>query len=144
MKPTCAVRYGGDALRRQFESLSIMHRLEEDIPKTLEVPLGSLVEMAIECWRLERWLNGAGRESPSSHVRHVARRLAKFLEERGLEIMDLTGRRYEPGLAVEVLDTIGDDELAEGVEVVDEMISPVVLWRGTVVHHGQVIIRRKL
>ncbi|HVF57223.1 MAG TPA: hypothetical protein VM934_13795 [Pyrinomonadaceae bacterium] len=120
-----------------------MSKPVEEIPPSLAVPLSSLVEIAIECWRLERWLAVAHREGSAPHVRHVARRLAKFLGERELATLDITGRRYEPGLAVEVLDATDDEQLSEGTTIIDEMVAPIVLWRGTVVRHGQVIVRRK-
>ncbi|MCA1632326.1 MAG: hypothetical protein LC802_01085 [Acidobacteria bacterium] len=115
--------------------------MNEKLPQTLEVPLSALAELAVEWWRLERWADGA--EASASHARHVARRLGRFLSERELTVLDITGRPYEPGLAVEVLDIVRDAGASAVTEVVDEMVSPIILWRGTVVRHGQVIVRRK-
>ena len=113
------------------------------LPETLEVPLSSLAELAVECWRLERWAASCGPDAPVSPARHVARRLGRFLSERELSVLDLTGRPYEPGLAVEVVDVVRDARAPAGLEVVEEMLSPIVLWRGAVVRHGQVIVRKK-
>ena len=118
--------------------------MNEKLPQTLEIPLSALAELAVEWWRLERWAGGA--EASASHARHVARRMGRFLSERELPVLDLTGHRYEPGLAVEVLDVVRDADAGaaqSSAEVIDEMVSPIVLWRGTVVKHGQVIVRRK-
>ncbi|HYP51975.1 MAG TPA: hypothetical protein VEQ42_00455 [Pyrinomonadaceae bacterium] len=115
----------------------------EKIPTQLEVPLASLADLAVEWWRLARWLASRAEESQSSHARHLARRLGKFLEERGLTVVDLTAQKYTPGLAVEVLDVLTDDSLPEGVEVIDETVAPVVMWRGAVVRYGQVVLRRR-
>lgn len=104
-------------------------------PDSLEVPLSSLTELAVDCWRLERW---AGAEESASLARHVARRLNKFLAGRDVSVVDLTGQPYEPGLAVEVLDVAGEG----GAQAIGEMVAPVVLWRGRVVRHGQVIVER--
>jgi hypothetical protein len=117
--------------------------MNEKLPQTLEVSLSSLAELAVEWWRLERWAESFGPDAPVSPARHVARRLGRFLKERELSVIDLTGRRYEPGLAVEVLDVVRDAGAPADAEVVDEMLSPIVLWRGTVVRHGQVIVRKK-
>ncbi|HEU4597927.1 MAG TPA: hypothetical protein VFS10_22555 [Pyrinomonadaceae bacterium] len=117
--------------------------MNEQLPQTLEVPLSSLAELAVECWRLERWAGSFGPDAPVSPARHVARRLSKFLAARDVSVLDLTGRGYEPGLAVEVLDVVRDARTPPGIEVVEEMLSPIVLWRGTVVRHGQVIVRKK-
>ena len=112
-----------------------------ELPETIDAPLGALAELAVEWWRLERWAGGAEAVS-AAPARHVARRLGRFLEERGLSVLDLTGRAHEPGLAVEVVDVIADAALAPGAELIDETVSPVVLWRGRVVRHAQVVIRR--
>ena len=114
--------------------------MTDELPQTLEVPLSSLAELAVECWRLERWA-GDPSESPPQ-ARHVARRMKSFLGAHGLEVIDVTGRAYEPGLAVEVLDAFEDPRLPAGSQVVDETVEPVVLHRGAVVRHGQVIVRR--
>src|SRR5918999_6228571 len=105
--------------------------MTDELPKTLEVSLSSLAELAVEWWRLERWSSGAGADAPGSQqARHVARRLGKFLSEQGVGVLDLAGRAYEPGLAVEVLDALDDSTLPGGSQLIDETISPVVLFRG--------------
>ena len=113
--------------------------MTDELPKSLEVSLSSLAELAVECWRLERWAGGEEVNAPQA--RRVARRLGKFLSDNGLEVLDMTGRAYEPGLAVEVLDAYNDSTLAPGAQVVDETVSPIVLWRGSVVRHGQVVVK---
>jgi hypothetical protein len=113
-----------------------------ELPENVEVPLSSLVELAVEWWRLDRWANGAQADAAAAHARHVARRLARFLEERGLSVLDPAGRPHDPGLAVEVLDVLTDPRLAPGSELIDETVAPLVLWRGRVVRHGQVIVRK--
>ena len=113
--------------------------MTDELPQTLEVSLSSMAELAVECWRLERWA-GDPSESPPQ-ARHVARRMKSFLDAHGLEVMDVTGRAYEPGLAVEVLDAYADATLTAGAKVIDETVSPIVLWRGAVVRHGRVVIK---
>jgi hypothetical protein len=114
--------------------------MTDEPPQALNVSLSSLAELAVEWWRLERWAGGSEESSPQA--RHAARRLGRFLSEQGLEVLDVTGRPYEPGLAVEVLDAFADASLPAGAQVVDETVAPVVLYHGAVVRHGQVIVRR--
>jgi hypothetical protein len=115
-----------------------------ELPQTVEVPLSSLVELAVEWWRLDRWARGPQADAAAAHARHAARRLGKFLDERGLSVQDLTGRPHEPGLAAEVLDVLDDAGLPEGSGVIDETVSPLVLWRGRVVRHAQVVVRKRV
>ena len=114
--------------------------LTDELPNKLDVPLDSLVELAIESWRLEHWLAGLPPEKVASKLRHIARRLQKFLTERELAALDLTGQKYEPGMAVEVLEVVPDENPRAGAKLIVEMVAPVVLWRGRVVRHGQVVV----
>jgi hypothetical protein len=111
-------------------------------PRSMEVPLASLIELAVENWRLAAWLTKLDQEESIAHGRHVSRQLNKFLSERELTVLDLAGQPYEPGLAVEVLDVIPDEEMPDDKQVIDETVTPIVMWRGTVVQFGQVIIRK--
>ena len=114
--------------------------MTDELPQTLPVTLASLAELAVEWWRLGR--RAAGADDSSPQARHVARRLGKFLGDLGLEVLDVTGHAYEPGLAVEVLDAFEDARLPPGSQVIDETIAPVVLFRGAVVRHGQVVVKK--
>jgi hypothetical protein len=113
--------------------------MTDELPKSIEVSLASLAELAVEWWRLDRWAADASESPPQA--RHVARRMASFLSSHGLEVLDVTGRAYEPGLAVEVLDSYRDATLPPGAQLIAETVSPIVLWRGAVVRYGQVVIK---
>lgn len=114
----------------------------EELPANLDVPLAALIDLAVESWRLESWLGAMPPERVASKLRHIARRLQKFLTERELGVLDLTGRRYEPGMSVEVLEALEDERLGEHERLIDEMVEPVVLWRGRVVKYGRVVVRQ--
>ena len=108
----------------------------------MRVPLITLVEMAIEWWRLGRWLADEGKQGQTAVPRRLARLLGEFLKEKHIDVVDIRGTPYDPGLAVEVVDSVSDLNLAEGDALIDETVSPIVQWRGTVVREGQVVTRR--
>jgi hypothetical protein len=112
-----------------------------DLPVSLEVPLSAFVRLAIEAWRLERWLKRADAPEGVGAVRHALRQLKDVLSEHGVEAVDLTGSPYDPGLSPDVVEAIDDPAAPEGHGIIDEMISPVVLCGRAVVSHGQVITR---
>ncbi|MDQ1613065.1 MAG: hypothetical protein QOG00_2996 [Pyrinomonadaceae bacterium] len=114
----------------------------EELPERLDVPLTALIELAIESWRLDSWLATLPPEKVASKLRHVARRLQKFLSERELGALDLTGKSYEPGMSVEVLEALEDERLARHERLIDEMVEPIILWRGRVVKYGRVVVRQ--
>lgn len=106
----------------------------------LTVSVAALADVAVEWWRLDRW--SQAQDEGRLVARHVARRLGRFLDEQRVEVLDLTGKPYEAGLAVEVLESQADAAVPAGQEVVGETVSPIVLRKGAVVRHGQVVIRR--
>jgi hypothetical protein len=108
---------------------------------SLTLPLSALVDLAIEAWRLERWLSELDSRQSTAAGRFVARRVTDFVAGCGLETVDMTGQPYEPGLAVELLGHVQDITLPPGTVLVDEMVAPLCLWHGKVVRMGQVVTR---
>ncbi len=108
---------------------------------TIEVTIESLSALAAEAWRLSRWLEGFVDPKQVVVGRHVARKMDNFLAELEFSVLDVAGRTYEPGLSVEVLDTIDDPTVPEGEAVVEETVDPIVLWRQNVVRLGKVVTR---
>jgi hypothetical protein len=109
---------------------------------SIELPLNALVDLAIESWRLNRWLAASEADRTKATPRQTARRLDAFIAEREITLSDITGRDYEAGLPVDISDTLDDPNLPEGTIVIDEVLSPIVSWRNTVVRHAKVVIRR--
>jgi hypothetical protein len=64
------------------------------------------------------------------------------IEKIGIEVIDLTGRIYDPGMAPEVVEVREDMSPQAGQAVIDETIAPTVMWHGRVVRPGQIIVRR--
>ena len=108
----------------------------------IELPLNALIDLAIESWRLNRWLAASEGDRTKAAPRQAARRLDVFIAEREISMSDITGRDYEAGLPVEIVDTLDDPYLPEGTIIIDEVLSPVILWRNNVVKYAKVVIRR--
>jgi hypothetical protein len=107
----------------------------------LSVPLSQLVDVAIEVWRIKSALKGKdGGQDAGAAAKYGIRKLSDFLASHGIEVLDLTGQDYEPGLAVEVVATAGGSAEAPD-NVICETISPICVWQGRVVRHGQVVIQ---
>lgn len=106
-------------------------------PATLCVPLTALVSLAIEYWRL-----GSAIDAPSAPVRHALRKIGEFLATNGLEVQSMDGRTFDPGLALRVVDTIEDASLPAGQAVIEETLSPMILYRGRVVKPAEVVTRQ--
>jgi hypothetical protein len=116
---------------------------EMQIPETLSVPLTSLVNLAIEQWRLAAWLQTAGNGVGAGPARHAVRKLQDFLRANHLEVQTLEGRAFDPGLAATVVDRIEDRSLPADQVIIVETLSPMVLWRDQVVRAAEVVTAQR-
>src|ERR1700679_303096 len=97
--------------------------------RTVEVEISALADLAVDCWRLQRWAFVDGYERDRIVPRQVFRALSSFLSRAGLEICDLTGQAYDPGLAVEVIDSEVDSTARKASAGIEKRTPPI--WRGT-------------
>lgn len=100
-----------------------------------------LSDIAIATWRLERWINNSNVEKKLA-VKSIIRTFNKYLMEQNLEIIDLTGNKFDSGLSVNVISN-ESNENDEGKLIVKEMVRPIILQEGAVVQYGQVILDTK-
>ena len=107
------------------------------------LPLSSLIELAVEHWRLTAWLAAAGGDAApaAGPARHALRRIGDVLTRVGVEARPLTDHPFTPGLAARVLDTTDDPTLPPGTAVVAETVSPLVLLHGQVVRPADITVR---
>jgi hypothetical protein len=107
---------------------------------TVEIPREALATVAVETWRLAQNVSRLENAPHAVGLRYSIRKLIGALEGEGCSVVNLTGRPYDPGMTVEVLDTEGD---SEGTElVVKEMLAPIVLLKDELLAPGQVILER--
>lgn len=95
-------------------------------------------ELAIAAWRLERWLDGLHVERKQA-AKSALRSIKKFLTVSGVVIQDPIGSKFDPGLAIEVINN--EDEIAdESKLIIVETVSPYVYLNGHLIQHAKVII----
>ena len=116
---------------------------ETQIPEMLSVSFTSLVNLAIEHWRLAVWLQTSGGSANAGPARHAVRKLQDFLKSHELEVQSLDGRAFDPGLAARVVDRIEDRTLPADRITIVETLSPMVLWRGHVVRPAEVVTAQR-
>lgn len=98
-----------------------------------------LKDLAISYWRMERWVNNINAERKMA-ANSALRTIKKYLDSNGIEILDLLGNTYDPGMAVDVINNDVPDGVDESKIVISEMIKPVIIKDGTVIQFGQVSI----
>ena len=112
------------------------------IPSELTIPIEGASTLSQECWRLGRIAESlkdgnerAGRFVTLSYHHDSTCR-------HGIEAVDFSGRAYDSGMVQEVIEVREDDGLSDGQVVVDETITPTVIWHGQVIKSGQIVVTR--
>lgn len=99
-----------------------------------------LSALALEAWRLGRAIeDGNGAILPMS-ISYPSKKLKDIIQNEGITYLDMTGKLYDSGMAVDVLDTEEDMEMPEGELRIKEMIKPVILWQNSLLSHGEAIL----
>jgi hypothetical protein len=112
------------------------------LPTELSLSRQSAITLAIESWRLSRIAALLGNAQEGTSLRYVARQFSEVLSAMNIEIVDMVGLTYDPGMAPKVVDVQDDPKLGAGIAIIDETVSPTVMWRGQVIESGQISLRR--
>jgi hypothetical protein len=79
------------------------------IPNELSFAVEEVCKISVECWRLGRIAELWSDSTEAAGLRHAARHIAEALSAVGMEILDFSGRPYDPGLVPEELSpNLGD------------------------------------
>src|SRR3974390_1987635 len=113
---------------------------ESRFTKELPISVEGVCDISMECWRLRKIAEGQIEGDDAAGMRHAVRRIGDVLSGMGVEIVDLVGRSYDPGLVPEVIEVRLDDTLPKGRVIIHETIVPTVIWRGQVVGRGQIVV----
>lgn len=100
--------------------------------------MADITEIAVASWRLEKWLDNVNVERKMA-AKSALRAIKKYLSENNIEIIDLTGAKFDVGLAITVVNN-ESDETDEDKLVISEMVKPIIKENGSVIQYGQVIL----
>ena len=97
-----------------------------------------IIDLVTIAWSIEKiCLRSDTPAQMLPQLRYFGRRLAAVAQQLGAEAIDLTGRQFEEGLAVDVVDVSGSREQQL---VIAEMVSPIVQLDGKVAKFGEVLL----
>lgn len=100
--------------------------------------MADISEIAVAAWRLEKWLDNVNVERKMA-AKSALRAIKKYLQENNIEAIDLTGAKFDVGLAVSVVNN-ESDETDEDKLIIREMVKPIIKENGAVIQYGQVIL----
>ena len=120
-----------------------MKYIVQNITSLIQIPLDNLIEVSVAWWRFNRWLAGYESDRSLAAARQMSRKLGELLKECHIEIIDIENKVYDPGLAVEIIDIIEDSGLIECDGIIDETITPIIMFQGNVLKQRQIVLRRR-
>lgn len=95
-------------------------------------------ELAIASWRLEKWLENLNSDRKMA-AKSALRSIKKYISASGIEVVDPIGSKFDPGLAVEVINNeaegANEDEL-----IIIETVAPYVYQDSKLIQYARVII----
>lgn len=98
----------------------------------------NIAELAVAAWRLERWLDNLNAERKMAAKKSI-REIKKFLDASDVEIVDPLGWKFDPGLAVEVVNNEAEDVDEEKLLII-QTNSPIIKQSGAVKQYGKVVL----
>lgn len=101
----------------------------------------SMIELAVEIWRIEQRLAKAESTLPENFKRGTDNSIMKFrrfLEKYDIEIIDYTGQKYNDGLNLEITAVEKDPSVTE--KTIKETVEPAITCRGRVIKKAKVIV----
>ncbi len=102
--------------------------------------MDALCSLAVEHWRVSRIYEQSQEIKEWGSLRHSVRRMGQALKDACIEIIDLQGRPYDPGMAPDVVETCEHNDPCNTIAVIEETVSPTVLWRGRVIEPGKIVV----
>src|SRR3954465_480675 len=97
---------------------------------TTSITQEAMLTLAAETWRAMRELERMREQGTAIGLRYSLRKIRAALEEAGIAYLDLTGKRYDSGMAIDIIDVEGEDSKSAEL-VIKEMMAPVILLNGT-------------
>ena len=95
-------------------------------------------ELAVAAWRLEKWLDNLNSDRKMA-AKSALRSIKKYIAALEIEVVDPVGSKFDPGLAIEVVNNEAPEALEENLIII-ETLSPYVYQSGELIQYARVII----
>jgi hypothetical protein len=114
---------------------------------TSDVMRDAVIIMAVESWRLGRVfdrlllkLDAGEKKRYENQFRWFIKKVEEALEKADLEIVNVEGHPFDPGMAATPLNIEGFD--AQDALMVDQMLEPIIMGKEGLVRTGTVTLRK--
>jgi hypothetical protein len=115
-------------------------------PKFLDISpsSSSLIELAIEVWRVEKRTAKAGEslsDDQNKAFENSVTKLKRFLDKNDITFTDYTDQKYNEGLNLDVLSIEKDDGISDSV--IKETHEPAIFHKGQLIKKAKVVVLEK-
>lgn len=107
----------------------------------VEIEKKELIRFAIEVWRLRNFIEPL-QDKKISMIRHSILNIFSLFEKEGISFVDLKDQIYDAGMALEVIDVEENPSKLMGVNIIKEVIEPLILLNDQVINQGRVILEK--
>ncbi len=104
----------------------------------------SLVELAVEVWRLEKRIQKSTESLSEDQNKAFQNSLAKmhrYLEKNDISVVDYTDNKYNEGLNLDILSIEKDPKIPHSI--VKETHEPAVMHKGQLIKKAKVVVLEK-
>lgn len=104
----------------------------------------SLVELAVEVWRLEKRLQKSSESHSDDQNKAFDNSLAKlqrYLEKNDISLTDYTDKKYNEGMNLDILSIEKDPDIPHSI--IKETHEPAVLHKGQLIKKAKVVVLEK-
>jgi hypothetical protein len=104
----------------------------------------SLVELAVEVWRLEKRLQKSSESLSDDQNKAFDNSLAKlqrYLEKNDISLTDYTDKKYNEGMNLDILSIEKDPDIPHSI--IKETHEPAVLHKGQLIKKAKVVVLEK-
>ena len=115
--------------------------MKSDSKDIVEIEKKDLIRFAIEVWRLRNFIEPL-QDKKISMIRHSILNIFSLFEKEGMSFVDLKDQIYDAGMALEVIDVEENPSKLKGVNIIKEVIEPLILLNGQVINQGRAILEK--
>lgn len=115
--------------------------MNSNLNGTIEIEKKVFIKFAIEVWRLRNCIEPI-QEKKISIIRHSILNVFSLIEKEGISFVELKNQTYDAGMAVEVIDIEENPQRLKGVNIIKEVIEPLILLNGQILNPGRVILEK--
>lgn len=104
----------------------------------------SLVELAVEVWRLEKRLQKSSEslsEDQNKAFDNSLAKLQRYLEKNDISLTDYTNKKYNEGMNLDILSIEKDPNIPHSI--IKETHEPAVLHKGQLIKKAKVVVLEK-